>query len=119
MAQYQAAERARGDSTGLHHDLTETVRDRIGHALESGIAPTSAEAAHILDALTACYAQTFGRADDADLRHWLLTRLEIAGDPRAERYWHLLAVINGWPVPPSLAPVFARFVAALRVHIGQ
>ncbi|GAA1181875.1 DNA-binding transcriptional MerR regulator [Kitasatospora gansuensis] len=119
MAEYQAAERARGDSTGLHHELTETVRDQIGRALDAGIAPTSAEAAHILDALTIRYAQTFGRADDADLRHWLLTRLEIAGDPRAERYWHLLAAINGWPVPASLAPVFAWFTAALRAGIRQ
>ncbi|MFI9361916.1 MerR family transcriptional regulator [Kitasatospora sp. NPDC053057] len=119
MAQYQAAERAQGDTTGLHHDLTETVRDQIGRALDADIAPTSAEAAQILNTLTARYAQTFSRADDADLRHWLLTRLEMAGDPRAERYWHLLAVINGWPVPPSLAPVFAWFMEALRADTRQ
>lgn len=49
----------------------------------------------------------------------LLTRLEIANEPRAERYLHLPAVINRWPVPPSLAPVFTWFTAALRVHTGQ
>lgn len=78
MAEYQAAERAQGDVTGLHHDLTETVRDNVGRALDAGIAPASAEAAPIIDTLTARYAQTFSRADDADLRHWLLTRLDIA-----------------------------------------
>ncbi|MFC8221454.1 MerR family transcriptional regulator [Streptomyces sp. NPDC057362] len=119
MAQYQAAERAQGDRTGLHHDLTETVRDSVGRAIDAGIAPTSAEAAPVIDALTARYAQTFSRTDDTGLRHWLLTRLEIAGDPRAERYWHLLAVINGWPVPPSLAPVFTWFTQALRARTGQ
>ncbi|MFJ9610123.1 MerR family transcriptional regulator [Kitasatospora sp. NPDC101176] len=118
MAEYQAAERARGDATGLHHDLTEAVRDGVGRALDAGIAPASAEAVPVVDALTARYAQTFGRADDAELRHWLLTRLEIAGDPRTERYWHLLAVINGWPVPPSLAPVFTWFTHALRARTG-
>ncbi|MDX3229205.1 MerR family transcriptional regulator [Streptomyces sp. ME19-01-6] len=117
MAEHQAAERAQGDTTGLHHDLTETVRDQVGHALTAGISPTSAQAAPIIDALTARYAQVFGRADDTDLRRWLLTRLEIAGDPRAERYWHLLAVINGWPVPPSLAPVFTWFIEALRAGL--
>ncbi|MDT6983351.1 hypothetical protein ACFSUJ_31570 [Streptomyces lusitanus] len=116
MARYQAAERAQGDVTGLHHDLTETVRDSVGRALDAGVAPTSAEAAPVIDGLTVRYAQTFSRADDADLRHWLLTRLDIAGDPRAERYWHLLAVINGWPAPPSLAPVFTWFTEALRAH---
>ena len=43
------------------------------------------------------------------LREYLLIRLEVAGDPRAERYWQLLAVINGWPVPPTLVPVFDWF----------
>jgi hypothetical protein len=119
MAEYQAAERAQGDRTGLHHDLTETVRDSVGRAVDAGVAPGSAEASSIVDALTARYAQTFSRADDADLRSWLLTRLEIAGDPGAERYWQLLAVINGWPVPPSLAPVFTWFTQALLAHTGQ
>jgi DNA-binding transcriptional MerR regulator len=36
MAEYQATERAQGDTTGLHHDLTETVRDRVSHAINAG-----------------------------------------------------------------------------------
>ncbi|GHA78605.1 MerR family transcriptional regulator [Streptomyces tendae] len=119
MARYQAAERAQGDRTGLHHAPTETVRDSVGRALDAGIAPATAEAAPVIDALTARHARTFGRADDADLRHWPLRRLEMAGDPRAERYRHLLAVINGWPVPSSLAPVFTWFAQALRADTGQ
>ncbi|MFG3054087.1 MerR family transcriptional regulator [Kitasatospora sp. NPDC048239] len=119
MAEHQAAERAQGDTTGLHHDLTETVREQVGHALAAGIAPTSVEAAAIIDALTARYAQVFGRADDTDLRRWLLTRLEVANDSRAERYWRLLAVINGWPVPTSLVPVFAWFIEALRTGLEE
>ncbi|MFE2728403.1 MerR family transcriptional regulator [Kitasatospora sp. NPDC059327] len=114
MAEHQADERAQGDTTGLHQELTEAVRDRVGHALDTGIAPASAEAMPVVSDLTARYARTFGRADDGELRAWLLTRLEVANDPRAERYWHLLSVINGWPVPPSLAPVFAWFIEALR-----
>ncbi|MFE9423061.1 MerR family transcriptional regulator [Kitasatospora sp. NPDC006697] len=114
MAEHQAAERAQGDTTGLHHELTEAVREQVGQALAAGISPTSAEAAPVVDTLTARYAQVFGRADDADLRRWLLTRLEVGNDPRTERYWQLLAVINGWPVPPTLTPVFAWFTEALR-----
>lgn len=119
MAEHQAAERAQGDTTGLHHDLTETVRDHVGHALATGIAPDSPEATPVIDGLTARYAQVFGRADDTGLRRWLLTRLEVANDPRAERYVHLLSVINGWPVPPSLTPVFAWFIEALRTGLKQ
>lgn len=113
MAEYQAAQRAEGDTTGLHHELTEVVRDRVEHALASGIAPDSAEAKPIVDELAAQYAATFGRPDDAALRQWLRTRLDVAGDARTERYWQLLAAINGWPTPSSLAPVFAWFGAAL------
>jgi hypothetical protein len=114
MAEYQAAQRAEGDTTGLHHELTEVVRDRVGAAVASDVAPDSAAAQSIVAELAARYAETFGRPDDAELRRWLLTRLEVAGDIRAERYWQLLAVINGWPALPSLAPVFAWFSAALR-----
>ncbi|MFB9239012.1 MerR family transcriptional regulator [Plantactinospora siamensis] len=116
MAEYQAAERAQGDTTGLHHDLTEAVRDRVGRALAAGVDPTSPGAAPVLTALMARYAQVFDRPDDANLRRWVLARLEIANDPRVERYWRLLAVINGWPVPETLAPVFDWFVRALRAQ---
>jgi DNA-binding transcriptional MerR regulator len=120
MAEYQAAERAGGDTTGLHHDLAEAVRGQVCQALAAGIAPASPEADPVVDALTAQYADVFGRPDDAGQRRWLLTRLEIASDPRAERYWQLLAVINGWPVPQSLAPVFDWFSQALRARMpGQ
>ncbi|MFJ8045425.1 MerR family transcriptional regulator [Kitasatospora sp. NPDC096147] len=116
MAEYQAAERARGDRTGLHHELTEAVREAVGRARAEGVSPASAEAAPVVDRLTARYAATFGRPDDAELRRWLLNRLEAAGDPRTERYWQLLATVNGWPVPDSLAPVLAWFAGALRAH---
>jgi DNA-binding transcriptional MerR regulator len=117
MAEHQAAERSEGDTTGLHHDLTEAVSERVGEALAAGTAPTSAEAAPVLDSLTALYSEAFGRPDDGDLRRWLVTRLEAGADPRAERYWLLLATVNGWPVRPSLAPVFSWFSTALRAAL--
>ncbi|MFE7588856.1 MerR family transcriptional regulator [Kitasatospora sp. NPDC057512] len=117
MAEQQAAERAEGDRGGLHHALTETVRSLVGAALAAGTDPASPAADPVLDALTAAYAETFGRPDDAGLRRWLLGRLETADDPRAERYWQLLAVINGWPVPESLTGVFGWFTEALRARL--
>jgi DNA-binding transcriptional MerR regulator len=114
LAEYQAAERADGDQTGLHHDLTVWARGRIEAAIAAGITPTSADAAAVVEELVDRYADTFAAADTPDYRAKLLTRLEIANDPRAERYWHLISVINGWPTQPSLAPVFAWFIEALR-----
>ncbi|MEV0293688.1 MerR family transcriptional regulator [Nocardia sp. NPDC050710] len=116
MAEYQAAERANGDTTGLHHELTEAVLAAVGGAIEAGVAPDSAAAAPVVDALAARYAETFARADDADLREWMLTRLEVASDLRVERYWQLLSVIDGGEAPPSLAPVLSWFVSALRTR---
>lgn len=119
MAEYQAAQRADGDTTGLHHDLTETVRAEVGRALAEGLAPDSEHAAAIVAALTARYAETFGRADDTTLARWTLERLEVADDPRVTRYWQLVAAINGWPPLPDMEPVFAWFAQALRTRLDR
>lgn len=119
MAEYQAEERAEGDTTGLHHELTETVRAEIGRALAADIAADSASAADIVDTVTARYAETFGRADDDRLRRWILERLAVADDPRVARYWQLVATINGWPQLPDLGPVFAWFGQALRGSLDK
>ena len=42
MAEYQAAERHAGDRTGLHHDLSNYVRERVAAALKAGIDPPAA-----------------------------------------------------------------------------
>lgn len=119
MAEYQAAERAAGDDTGLHHEVTDTVRTRVTQAITEGVEPTSAAADTIVTKLASEYAKVFGRADDSELRHWLLHRLEIANDPEVERYWQLLSEINGWPIPDSMAPVFEWFIEAVQAQIAR
>lgn len=120
MAEYQAAQRADGDTTGLHYDLTETVREDVGRALAAGIAPDSAQGGAIVATLSARYAETFGKADDDRLKSWILERLEIADDRRVTRYWQLVAAINGWPPLPDPEPVFTWFARALRAaRAGQ
>ncbi|MFJ6383534.1 MerR family transcriptional regulator [Kitasatospora sp. NPDC092039] len=119
MAEQQAAERADGDRTGLHTGLTGTVASRVRAALAAGIAPGSPAADPVVDALTAAYAEVFGRPDDAGLRQWLSDRLRVADDPRAERYWQLMATVNGWPVQESLRDVFEWFGEALRARLAE
>lgn len=119
MAEYQAAERAAGDTTTLHHDLTTLVRTRITQAIADGITPESPAADPILAHLAAEYATTFSKPDDEALRTWLWHRLEIAADPRVERYWRLLATINRWPEPEALGPVFDWFLRALRSRMTR
>jgi hypothetical protein len=113
MAEHQA----QGDTTGLRRDPVAAVRDQVGPALAAGIDPASPQADPVVVAVTAHYAHVSGRPDDLDLQRRLLTRLETANDPRRERYLQLLAVINGWLAPESLAPAFDWFIQALRARI--
>jgi hypothetical protein len=56
-------------------------------------------------------------------RHWnhfilraSVAQLEAGIDARAERYWQLVGVINGWPPHAALVPTFEWMIAALRAH---
>jgi hypothetical protein len=92
------------------------LRERAGAAAEAGIEPGSAQAGPIVDDLVAAYARHFGRADGPEFRAWLLKQLESGGDRRYERYWQLLAIINGWPVQPAVMPAAEWLTEALRRH---
>ncbi|NGO12569.1 MerR family transcriptional regulator [Streptomyces sp. HC44] len=116
MAEDQAAEQTRSDTMGPRRDIAAAVRDQASPALTAGIDPASPQADPIVAAFTAHYAHLLGRPDDVELRRRLATRLESVNDPRRERYLQLLAVVNGWPAPESLAPVFDWSVQALRVR---
>ncbi|MEV7130631.1 MerR family transcriptional regulator [Streptomyces sp. NPDC093260] len=119
MAEDQAAEQARSDMMGPRRDIAAVVRDQAGRALTAGIDPASPQADPIVAEFTRHYAHLLGRPDDVELRRRLATRLESVNDPRRERYLQLLAVVNGWPAPESLAPVFDWSVQALRVRTQQ
>ncbi|GGX55247.1 MerR family transcriptional regulator [Streptomyces noursei] len=117
MAEHYAADRAQGGTARLRSDPAAAVLDQVGPALVAGIAPCSPQADRVIAAVMAQYAHVLGRPDDVDLRRRLSTRLETANDPRRERYLQLLAVINGWSAPESLAPAFDWFIQALGARI--
>jgi DNA-binding transcriptional MerR regulator len=48
----------------------------------------------------------------------ILAQLETFTDARVERYWQLLAILNGQPVPPSVVPAFDWLIAALRAGLS-
>jgi DNA-binding transcriptional MerR regulator len=116
MAQFQADQRAGGDDTGLHHDLTVLVIHQVQAAIDAGTDPASPAAAPVVDRLIHAYAKTFRRSDTNAYRAEVLHRLEVAADPRTHRYLDLLAQINGWPPQPELTPVFEWFTHALKTH---
>ncbi len=81
--------------------------DRIGQATAAGVAPGSPEGQALLDSIV----PAAGRAR-------LLTQLETFTDARVERYWQLLAILNGQSAPPSVVPAFDWLIAALRADLS-
>lgn len=116
MAEDQAAGHIPGVPPSPHNDLAAIVRDQIAPAVAAGIAPASPQADEIVSALMTRCAHLLDCRDDAESRGQLLTRLERMNDPRRERYFSLLAVINGWPGPESLQPVLDWSVHALHAR---
>ncbi|MEV6752699.1 MerR family transcriptional regulator [Streptomyces sp. NPDC051214] len=119
MARDLAADRAPDDSTGLPRVLAEALRSQVAPALAAGTDPASPEAEPIVTALAGHYAHILGLPDDTDLRRRLLSRIATMDDPRRDRYLLLLAVINGWPAPESLAPVLDWTGRALRARLPR
>ena len=116
VADQHAADRHMSDGIP-RRDPVAMVRDEVRPALAAGIDPTSAQADQVIAAVAASYADAVGQPDDIDLRRNLLTRLETADDPRRDRYFKLLAVINGWQAPESLTPPLHWLIQALHVRI--
>jgi DNA-binding transcriptional MerR regulator len=89
------------------------VADKAGAAAASGLDPSSPEVDAVVDELVAAFAASAGRVSDAAYRRELLENVRAGYEPRAERYWQLIAIINGWPPIPSVMPAWAWFADAL------
>ncbi|MET7402396.1 MerR family transcriptional regulator [Dactylosporangium sp. NPDC005572] len=85
------------------------VRTHAGGAVEQGVAPGSAEGRTALDRIVP--------ADlPGDKAAALAAWLELVADARIERYWQLLATLNGTDPGPPAVPAFAWLLAAVRAH---
>jgi DNA-binding transcriptional MerR regulator len=82
------------------------VIEHAAQALARGTDPASPAGQAILDQIV---PPDTGSAERAGL----LRQLQTFTDARVERYWQLLAIINGQPVPPSVVPAFEWLIAAL------
>jgi len=111
-----AAERAHGRTTVVRPDFSAVVRNLVAPALAAGTDPISPQADAVVAAVVARYGQVFDRTDDDNLRRELLSWAETVNDPRRERYLQLLSVVNGWPAPHSMAPVFDWLIQAVRAR---
>ena len=120
MAQRAAEDRASGHAAAGASEAKATataVASKAGGAVAAGIDPASPEAAPIVGELVAGYAGMRGESDSPELRRWLVGMIATFADPRAERYWQLLAIINGWPPIPSSVPAWEWFLAGLQATV--
>lgn len=117
MSERGAAERASTPADtdrAAAEDAAQLVGERAGAALAAGIDPLSDAAAPVVDELAAAFAAAHQRDDGPAYRAWLADMLATFNDARVERYWQLLAIINGWPQRPPIVPAWEWFGAALR-----
>jgi DNA-binding transcriptional MerR regulator len=98
---------------GRARELADLVADRGGAALAAAVRPDDPAAAPVVDELVAACAAATGRTDSPAYRRELAAAVRVGYEPRAERYWQLMAVINGWPERPSQLPAWAWFLEAL------
>lgn len=110
----QAAGRALDIESEAGEELMEFARKKVAEAMESGIDPLGDGGAPVIDDLVRRFAEVFGRTPDVEFRHWMAERFEEAHDPRVDRYWRLVWIVNGWQVVPNLVPVYAWLILALR-----
>jgi DNA-binding transcriptional MerR regulator len=110
MSEQHAAARASGED--LRPDAgwqqaAALVSEKSGAALAAGLDPASPEAQAIVDEVLPAFPGDHDRAALAD-------RFATGTDPKAERYWQLMAIINGWPPVPTTVPAWEWFINALR-----
>lgn len=99
-------------------ELSELSFGLIEPLVEAGVAPTDPAAGPVADEIVAAYAASAGRAPDAAYRAELAEAARRGYEPRAERYWQLLAVINNWPPAPPRMHLWGYFVEALERPAG-
>ncbi|MEU1482549.1 hypothetical protein [Streptomyces sp. NPDC005752] len=92
----------------------EFTRRTVTEAMDAGVNPLSHAATPVIDDLVRRFAEAFARTPDAEFRDWLAQQLEEAHDPKVDRYWQLVWIVNGWQVVPNLVPVHPWIVKALR-----
>jgi DNA-binding transcriptional MerR regulator len=89
----------------------QAVMEHAGRALADGVAPGSAAGNAVLDRIVPASMPPSKRAQ-------LLEQVVMFTDARVERYWHLLAVVNGRTPYPAAVPAFEWLIAALRAQVG-
>jgi DNA-binding transcriptional MerR regulator len=107
MSEQHSAARQAGEE--LAPSAMQRASTLVAAEADPELDPASPEAQAIVERIL----PAFGADED---RRALADRLAVGTDARAERYWQLLATINGWPPIPATVPAWEWFIAALRAR---
>ncbi|GII95786.1 MerR family transcriptional regulator [Sinosporangium siamense] len=96
--------------------INNMIVEAVIEAKVSGVLPTSPEAEPVLDHAMALMAEMHLEKDGEDFRR-TLAKGYADHDPRSERHWQLIAIINGEPIPlePTVAHHWIRDALLHRV----
>jgi len=109
---HSAAVEAGEDISPVPQEHWFALVERAQQHREAGLAPDSAEGRALADDVARL--STMAGKDSPEFRRNLADRIAAGGDVRAERYWQLLAIMNGWPPIPTHQPAVNWMLAALR-----
>src|SRR5690348_16467251 len=73
----------------------------------------------VVDEVMGRWAEAAGRPDGRQLRAEVADAIAGGIEPLAERYWQLMATINGWPPIPATMHRWSWFLAALQERLDR
>lgn len=88
-------------------------------AKRAGHTPRSERGQRLVDAYIEQQAHLVGRRDDPDFPADLLATIDRNTDPRAARYWELIAILKGWPAESPIAIGHSWLVEGLRWRVAR
>lgn len=100
------------------HDLNRLYL-AAAEASKAGHSPYDPRGQHLVAQYIAGHARTADRLDDEEFPAELLATIERNTDPRAARYWELIAILKGWPTESPIAIGHAWLIDGLRWRVAQ
>jgi hypothetical protein len=93
------------------------VAKAAGEARARGVAPNAEEARPVVEAFVRDMAQASGGAGaEVDMKS-LREQMRLKADPRAERYWQLVAIMRGQAAPSGVFDDMRWLSDAIRHHV--
>lgn len=94
------------------------MRLKAKEAIDSGLEPSSAEGAALMQGWLETLARTLERQPDAAFRQWLLSKY-TQHDERGGRYWELVAIMKGQSPESSPNREWKWVLAAMKHHLAD